>query len=625
MAGSVKLQESKVYFRDLDGEKYNFSGILFQVAAVASPLVEDGSGQGLGHPQVNKKKAARSAVSTVVPALRGEEDKILADIIVAPVGTKLAFGDVVISQKSILARSGATPLEKWGSLIPGRVISEPEFKFNDSNKTLAVRVECLQVETSDAEKYRGFGKYRSNGGFLRSILITDQEGSTIFDPTSNLYQDGKAIQAEHVVGAEEFKTFMYVAGIVANDILGEAVWNASTGEWENAEALMKATEQSARKVTVKRWNYGAEAYTMFKTLYANHPDFEFDDANNGITHKNVWCWYGEQAEIVEVPLTKTFMGKCPLFAEHIAYLGTEFPELYKVLLEEVKHNQQMVDEALALAEGVIPGETEENPYGTCAVIDDQTKVITGEKFSLDLIQTEGGVSVVNSITIPAEAEYDTKLVRKMHRLLKKNGFSGIVIESFDQKGEVYAVPLSLNVFTLVTGTVTHQAFVTFARILRELETSDDDRAYGNWSGTFYRLCRMLAGSLEFLVADSNALLAKATKTPAIAFTCRAASTLDASVALDEIHFHPEHLKFWGLESGDFFLIGRVPVPGMGVLRVVSNDLVPYGTAVMNAGRKHEVEEGDVDGDSLIGLAFSSEGVLRKPSEKLENVNPTKDS
>lgn len=617
---SVQISESKVGFRALDGEVYSFAGIKYQVAAVASPLVEDGSGQGLGHPQVSKKKAVKSTVSAVVPALRGTEEEVTKSITVAPKGTKLAYGDAVIYQASLLSKEGRLVIEKWNSLIPGKVIGEANLRFNENNRTLAVSVDCLQIETSDAEKYRGFAKYRSNGGFLRNIKIIDQKsGELIFDPNTSLKDDkGNYLQAEHVLGAEEFKTFMFAAGIVANDLLGEVIWDAKTGKWENEEALIKATEASARRVKVVRSNYQADAYQMFKDMYEGHPDFVFDDSTNSITHSNVYCWYGQQAEIVEVPLTKTFMGRCPLFAEHIAYLGTEFPELYKVLLEEVKVNQERIQCALDLAQGEIPNSTDENPYGNCAVIDDQTLVETGEKFKITLVESEG-VHVVDTITIPEGTEYDAKLIRKIHKKLSKH-YDGVVIESIDAEGFTYAVPLDLETFTLVTGTVSHEAFVTLARIFHQLEIDSEDRSYDNWSGNFYRLTRMLAGSLEFLVADSNALLAKATKTGPIAFTCRAASTLDACVELDEIHFHPEHIKFWGLEEGDFFLIGRVPVPGLGVLRVVSNELVPFGTGVMNAGRKHEVEEGDVDGDSLIGIAFSKEGILRKPGANLEVVN-----
>ena len=97
--------------------------------------------------------------------------------------------------------------------------------------------------------------------------------------------------------------------------------------------------------------------------------------------------------------------------------------------------------------------------------------------------------------------------------------------------------------------------------------------------------------------------------------------MDASVKLDEIHMHSEMLAYWTITEGDLFVVGRVPVPGLGVLRVVANDKVPFGTAVMSAAIKHAIEEGDVDGDSLIGIVISPEGELKTPGNNVQGVNP----
>ena len=617
---AIKFNESPVFFVDKNNEAYNFSGMNFKVAAVASPLVEDGSGQGLGHPEVSRKKAQKTSVSLTLSAIRGDEEEIMKKVWVASKKTKLQPGDVVIKYQN---KKGSETV-KWSSFLPGVIVEEPIIRFNPTNRTLDIRVECIEIESSDAEKYRGFGKYRSNGGFLNNIRVENPvTGQVIFAPELPLKDDkGEIVQAEHLVGREEYKTLTFVIGIIAEKMkAGKAVWNSKDGKWENEAELMSVVESEAQRVTVYRGNYEQSAYEMLKALHGECVDFVFDDGTNSIIHKNAWCWYGNQVEIVEVPMTKTFVGKCPLFAEHIAYIGTEFPELYKVLLGEVKNNQELINNALDIALGAIPDSTDDNPYGSCVVIDGETLVTEGKKVSISISEVEGGVSVIDDITIPENQEFDLKFFKKLHKLLLKNGFTGIVIESFDVNGEVNAVPLSLDVFTLVTGTVSQNAFVTLARLFAELEYEVEQRAYDNWEGNFYRLSRMLQGSLEFIIADSNALIAKATKTGPIAFTCRAGSTIHASVAMNEIHLHSEHLTYWGIEQGDLFVIGRVPVPGLGVLKVVANDKVPFGTAVMNAAIKHAIEEGDVDGDSLIGIVFSPEGDLRLPGEKVQDVNP----
>jgi hypothetical protein len=617
---SIQFNQSPVFFSDKSGEEFNFSGINFKVAAVASPLVEDGSGQGLGHPETDHKKAQKSSVSLTLSAIRGDEEEIMKKLWVAGKKTKLAPGDTVIKFQNGIGSETV----KWDKVLPGKVVAEPIVRFNALNRTLDIRVECVEIESSDAEKYRGFGKYRSNGGFLTSVKVHNPTtGQVLFNPNTALKNAaGEIIQAEHVVGGEEYKTLSFIIGIVARKMeAGKAVWDSTTGKWSNEAKLMALVESEAQKVTVERSNYEESVYQMFKAMYGTHADFSFDDSTNSITHTNVWAWYGDQVEIVEVPLTKTFVGKCPLFAEHIHYIGTEFPELYKLLLSEVQKNQALVNNALAIALGDIPGATDDNPYGTCAVIDGETIVVEGEKISIKITEVEGGTSVVDEITIPENQEFNLAFFRKLHKLLLKNGFTGVVVESFDKDGEANSVPLSLDVFTLVTGTVSQNAFVTLARLFVELETEVDQRSYDNWEGNFYRLCRMLQGSLEFIVADSNSLIAKATKTPSIAFTCRAGTTVDASVALDEIHIHSEMLAYWNIDQGDLFVVGRVPVPGLGVLKVVANDKVPFGTAVMSAATKHAVEEGDSDGDSLIGIVISPEGVLKTPGSNIQGVNP----
>lgn len=617
---SVQFTQSPVFFQDLNGEGYNYAGIQYREAAVASPLVEDGSGQGLGHPEVTRKFATKKVIRTSIPVFKSSSEQVTKSLKVAPKGTWLNYGDAVISIQSAASKTGVATLERWTSLIPGKVISEPVVSINEETHNLSVSLECIEVQDGDAEKMRGFGKFRSNGGFLRNIEITSQEtDEVVFNPQQPLRKaDGELAQVEHVVGGEEYKTLNYVIGLVAEQMKdGCAVWDSRSGKWENEKELMGLVEKQATKVKVRRWNYEDSCYQMLKDLYGSHPDFNFNDSLREVTHSNVWAWVGNQVQIIEVPLTRTFMGKCPIFAEHIHYLGTEFPELYKVLLDEVRKNQTLVGTALDIAQGEIPNATDENPYGNAVVFDGQTIVTEADKLTLALSQQEDGVTVVDEIGVAGD--YDMQLISRMHKRLVKGGYSGVVIESVDSEGYTYSVPISLDIFRLITGSSSHKAVRLFFQILQHLEADVEDRSYDNWEGFFYRLTRMLAGELEFIVADSNSLLAKATKTTSIAFGCRAASTLDASVRNDEMHMCSAMLKFWGLEAGDFAVLGRVPVPGMGVFKITINEDVPFGTAVVNAAMKHAVEEGDVDGDQLLFIAFSGEGVLRLPGANVPDV------
>lgn len=592
---SVKLTNSPVYFVDKAGEGYNFSGIKYSEAAVASPLVEDGSGQGLGHPQTSRKMCVQTTISTTVAAFKFDYDDVEKTIIVAPRKTKLNYGDAVISMKSTVAKSGLVVLEKWTSLHQGKVISEPTMKYSTTTNMLSVSVDCLEIMEGDAEKFRGFGKFRSNGGFLRNIEITTNSGEIVFNPNQPLKDaEGNLLQVEHVIGGEEYKTLNYIIGLLADQMPeGVAVWDETTGRWENEAELESLVESSMIRVTVRRWNYEQSVYDMLKAMYGNHPDFAFCDTNHQIIHSNVMAWVGNQVQIIEVPLTRTFVGKCPLFGEHIATLGMEFPELYKVLAQDVAKNQKMISAALDLAEGVIPGATDANPYGNCVIIDSFTEVVSGEKSTLDMERQEDGSTILNKIVVAGD--YDLDLLSRFHRMLTKAGFEGMVIEACNDNDDVCVFALRLDTFRLLTGSASHKLVRTLFQLFSHLETSSegDERDYNNWTGEFYRLAMMLKGGLELAVADSSSLLAKATKTTAIAFTCRVGGSMDASVGLKEFHICSELAQFWGLEAGDLIIPGRVPVPGMGVFTLVLNDNVPMGTVIYASAMQHSVQEGDM--------------------------------
>jgi hypothetical protein len=310
------------------------------------------------------------------------------------------------------------------------------------------------------------------------------------------------------------------------------------------------------------------------------------------------------------------MGKTRLFAEHVQYLGTEYPELYKVLCEDIAKNQVLLDKVLLMAEAV----EEEIPTERFAYIDSETKIVEGDKFKLSL-DTVDGEAVVNEIVIPEE--YSLDVLRKMERVLKKNGFDGILIQAEDMHGVTFDFPIILEVFNYITGSVSHKAvralFLAFSLLEIDLEDRND-----RWHSDLYRYGSLLAGSIELAVAESTAVMAKGAKTSALAFTCRAASTVDECVALDELHISEAMAKFWGVEGGDLVSPGRVPVPGAALLHLVINNAVPFGTVVFHAATKHAIEEGDVDGDSCVLLIINPEGDLRKPKRGLPNVVPTMD-
>lgn len=604
---SVKLSKSPVYFQE-GSEFYNYSGIPINVAVVASPLVEEGSGSSIDHPLMTRKYAVQSVISAEIPIYIRDLDGVKDLLWIAPVGTKLHYGDKVIALKSVVAKSGFTVLERWNCLIPGKVIAKPSFVPNLKTNTLSVKLECIQIEQGSAEKFRGFGKYRGNGGFLKNITLA--EGDQI------LFNPNEGIQfIERLVGGEEYKTLMYVLNILASKTKERViVWNSES--YNNEAEILELIEKEARRVTVKRWNIEPSAYQMFKDLYGTNPNYTWEDSTCSITHSNVWAWIGESIEIVEVPLTKVFMGKTRLFAEHVHYLGTEYPELYKVLSDDIEKNTLLLDKVLTMAEAV----EEDVDLSKYAVMDVETHFIPGEKFSMALTQNEG-LTVVDTVTIPEE--YSLELLRKMARQLKKAGFEGIVIEAEDMKGQVFDFPVNFEVFLYVTGSVSHKAvrslFQAFSCFENDLEDRNDA-----WTKELYRYGSLIAGAIEIAVAESRAIMAKGTKTSALAFTCRASSTIDASVGLNELHISTNMAKFWGIEEGDLVIPGRIPVPGASVLTLVLNDAVPYGVVMFNAATKHAIEEGDVDGDSCVLIVISPEGDLRKPKRGLSDVVPTLD-
>lgn len=655
------LQACPVYFRDLKGNEYNFFGVNYLEAVVQSPLVEEGSGQLLCHPQSTRTFAVRTKVRTSLPGNRLGEEGLRSKIRVAGATLETGWENRVVGYGqpviSLVTPKGdgftSRTIEEWGEVMPG-IVKDVKTHWDDQSQLLTVSVECLAVMSGDNEKYRGFGKARGNGGFLRNVKVCQSgTGKTVFDPNSALKVNGRYVQVEHVVGAEEYKVLNYLIGMLAHE-LSKVVWDSLTGQWSgydsegntlDEEALLDLLGQKAKRVEVTRNWLDDQVYQMLKDLYGPGGkkyaagEFSFNDETRSVTHHAAPAWIGLQTQIIEVPMTLSFMGKTSMFAEHISYLGTEFPSLFGELLASVKRNSDHLEKLFDMAMGTIPGATEDNPTGDALVLDEASLIAHGDHWAIKSEETSAGGKVVQTLTIPREVDYDLEFVRTLGKKLSKIGHPALVFEAQSSQGDIGATCISLRGFAQMTGEVAHKAFKNFSLILQLLEEPVDERNY-EWDAEFYRLVRMLQGAMEFLVADSNALLAKAAKTEKCLLTARRMGTVDGSIGWDEIHAHPAFLAMFGLTphyeveykqdgssyktnqnpKGDWGVNGRVPVPGSSTQKWVANNRVPFGVVCQNAALVHYQDNGDHDGDSGVTIVLDHKGKL-KPVKAGLNVNP----
>ncbi len=654
--GAPMLQESPVYFRDLKGNEHNFRGINYLEAVVQSPLVEEGSGQLLCHPETTRTFAVKTKVRTTIPGNRLGEDKLREKIRVAE--GVVAYGQPVISLATIKAEGGVkySTLEKWNEVMPGLVQSH-SIVWNEETELMTVTVDCLLLMSGDNEKYRGFGKARGNGGFLRNVKVVSSTGKVVFDPNQPLKVNGKHVQVEHVVGAEEYKVLNYLIGMVAHE-MSKVVWNSLTGHWEgytkegqklDESGLLELIGKKAKRVEVTRNWLDPQVYQMFKDLYAPggkwfvEGDFTFTDATYSIVHHNAPCWIGLQTQIIECPLSLSFMGKTSMFAEHTGFLGTEYPTLFGQLMESVQRNAAPLTKLFDMAMGVIPGATDDNPYGKALMFDENSLVTLGDKWNLTKSELEIGAYAVEDLTIPSGTEYNPAFARELGKKIEKMGYPAIVFEAVSSGDEVGVVCLYLEGFVGMTGDVAHKAFKNFSHIMQMMEVPLDDRDH-KWDAEYYRLVRMLQGAMEFLVADSNSLIAKASKTEKCLLTARRLGTIDGSIKWDEAHAHPAFLQMFDIiphfsvrlkedgsretfdhqeALGDWGIHGRVPVPGSSTQKWVANSNVPFGVVAQNAALVHHQDNGDHDGDSGVTIVLDAQGNL-KPIKAGRNVNPIAD-
>lgn len=471
-----------------------------------------------------------------------------------------------------------------------------------SDEIVDVSVDAMIVSFSDAEKFRGFAKYRSNGGFLRNVRVTRASGEIVFDPNGPLESS-----VEHCIGPEEYKTVLMAIAISGGGVREGGAWRGK---------IERQIEAAMVEVVVERWDLEPSVFAALKIMHGDNPRFTFE--GNMIRHR-AFAWMGSVPEIVEVPLSGAFVGKCAIFPEQLHFLALEFPEVFACIEKSMQANASFVEAAMRMVLDGPSTATESNGYGDCLIVDDGTIVEYGDALAIEVV-VENDLRFIDRIVLPSERGFDMVVMSEIAQRLSDKGVEGLVFESSSTRDDrpVQAF-IDLRLFGLLTGSVSHNCVAALLRIFSLLEVEDSHRASGGWEGRFFRVVCMLRGALEECIANSSALMRRAAKTGKVAFTCRAGSTLDSSVGMNEIHLHPNLIRLWGIQAGDRAFVGRVPVPGMGEFMVCENSRVPFGTAVMNAAMKHAVEEGDVDGDSLIAIVLSPEGELRVPGN-LVSVN-----
>ena len=628
----VQVNNCPAYFRDSSGVEHNFQGINYLEAVIQSPLVEEGSGQGLGHPECTRAFATKTVVSEAFLTNNGGSDAVKESLVLPSVGQWLHYGCPVIRvrYKDTEGVEKLRTIRKWDNLTPAYLGETPEFNVNADSGIMTVKLSMIMVSQGDAEKFRGFGKWRSNGGFLTDInILSERTGATVFNPNLPLKDgQGNLLQVEHVVGPEEYKVLTYLTGMLGHKI-GKVIWDAKTGHWEgpNGETedqLAEMLEEMSTRVTVDRPNLNPRVYSMFKAKYGSSEDFSFNDESCSVVHHNAPCWVGVQTQIVEVPTTLAFMGKTAIFMEHLAYLGTEFPAIFTEMVASATESFNAAIRFIEIAEGEIPGADDDNVCGDSWVLSDCTVLKDADKWGYTSFPCEDLTTTglaIGELHIPEGTEFDFLFLETLWEKITKLGCKALTIYAESTNGDPAVVALDIPAFLALTGNVAQNVYSGLVNIFCLLQVQEEERSTG-WDSEFYRQVAMLQGAIKFLVTDSNALIAKASKTKPIALTLRAGSTIHNSVADDEIHLHSATADYYGIVGEDWLVIGRVPVPGVGRLKVVINDRVPFGTAVMQAGVKHEIEEGDVDGDSLVAIIIDSRGRIKAAKGKM--VNPVAD-
>ena len=276
-------------------------------------------------------------------------------------------------------------------------VTSVDTEWNALTSTLHVRVELYNVSHSDAQKYRGTSKYRILS-YCRSILVY-KGGKVVFDPRKPL-DDTNII--EHLVGDEEGKTLTQIVEMAAN-VIG-ATWLGD--RWDKQEEIEKWIKDNHFYAKIVRWNIEPTVYGMLKAQFEGNPDFEFEDSRCKIIHHKANAWIGTVTEVIETPLTETFIGKASLFGEVISYLGIQWPNLYNLLMEEVMKNHAALHYIYEMAGEVDDAEAVMTDPFIVVDPDIGTKVIFGSETKVVLAaMTPEEALIVLGIDVNQYAEY----------------------------------------------------------------------------------------------------------------------------------------------------------------------------------------------------------------------------
>jgi len=670
--GKTVIQESPVGFRSPQGEVIRYAGINYLVGVCLSPLTPEGSGQGHSHPDTKRIISTITVERVDIPVPAGTtetltiEEYIKSRVVAIKAESLVSLGTPLVSIKS--AQDKVLPILRWESVLPGRV-KDIEVIHSEITNNLQIKISVEQLRISDVEKFRGFSKYRSDGGFDRSIKIQESgTGKLVFNPNIPLKdEEGNYLQLERVISTEESKTILFVVGLVAHE-LGEpgAIWDSLTGQWENFETIVSKMEEMMLKVDVSRWDIDPEIYSGFKNLYGDDPKFIFDDDTRSIVHKEVPFWQGVQTEVVETPTTLAFAGKTSLFLEHILYLGSEYPVLFQKFLDSMRRNKANIVELYSgmglfydclnsfeeweykksLNDPEYPAVLQLPPsfdkyQRESLILTENSKITWREDFDKErmlVVFPDGGEeyrsNALHELMLSDSLDWDSALTILERKLSKKDIKGLLFFSSRSTSPSLLFIPLkSFIQYTRNGNSLTYRDFIS---LLMLLETPLDKRDEG-WNGLFYRSIQIVKGRLEKLIAESNSMAAKMSKTEKICLSARIGTTNWGIIRPNEIHLHPASVAYYGLHShysvhldplkdpandnvsyhwkvdgkiskenpstygdtvGDYLIFGRIPVPGMDLLKVISNELVPFGTVFTLSSTHQFANEGDADGDSV---------------------------
>lgn len=653
--GRPSVDKSPVTFKTIEGKELMSYGVNSLGAIVSSPLVEEGSGQGLYHPESYRNFVCKKTIRLSISQVGSSKTKInLQDIKLLNRGDWVAFGSPMVK---VNFNSQDLVYKTWSELSPGIITKDPSIEFNTLTNNYDIKFDVLMISKGNAEKHRGPGKWRSNGGFLRNIKI--QKGSKlIFDPNKPLKDDdNNFLQVENVVGPEEYKTPFYLISLIAH-YLGGVTWDAACGKWLEEDQIDKEIDKRLLYVDVERNNLHPEIFTMFLNTYGDKEEFEFYKETNSIIHRKAPCWVGVVTHIIEVPLTLAFTGKGNLFLEQVLYLGSEYPILFNKLKESIKRNSEGITNLINAAKyqtlfsiGAIDDLISKGVLDQYLIITKDTEIsLEGDKRSLEIDEAHG-LKFLRKLQLPKDFKFTSESLQNMaYEFSNKSGMLGFIFLA-EGKDQVNWAVIPFKGFFNCLVSSSQKAFRDFVNLFSQLSIPNNQINNGNnkvldkrdskWETNYNKLVSALASFIRFQVVDASSLVAQASKTEDIAIVCKVGSTLDGSVLMHEAHMSKATLDIYNLnpkcevildpdnrrvevnskEEFDRLVSQRVPVPGCGILEVVRNDNVPAGTIVLNAAQLHAISEADGDGDLTSSIVVNHEGEF-KIMKTLKRINPT---